>query len=56
MAKPIKNTPVLKGNDLIAFHQEMENSVQICAAVKKKERKRVAKGAKRLMESLTASF
>ena len=56
MAKPIKNTPVLKGDDLIAFHQEMESSMQICIAKKKKERERVNKGAKRLIQSLTFTF
>lgn len=56
MAKPIKNTPVLKGKDLIAFHSEMEKSERISIADKKKERERVAKGAKRLMQSLTFMF
>lgn len=56
MAKPIKNTPVLKGKDLIAFHEEIMKSEQISAAEKKRERERVAKGAKRLMQSLTFMF
>lgn len=56
MAKPIKNTPVLKGEDLIAFHQEIEKSEQISIAEKKRERERVSKGAKRLIQSLTFMF
>lgn len=56
MAKPIKNTPVLKGKDLIAFHEEIMKSEQISVAEKKKERERVAKSAKRLMQSLTFMF
>jgi hypothetical protein len=56
MAKPIKNTPVLKGKDLIAFHEELEKSENISVADRKKERERVAKSAKRLMQSLTFMF
>jgi hypothetical protein len=56
MAKPIKNTPVLKGKDLIAFHAELDKSESIFVAEKKKERERIAKSAKRLMQSLTFAF
>ena len=55
MAKPIKNTPVLKGKDLIAFHRELAKSAQIPIAEKRRERERVANGAKRL-ESLAFVF
>ncbi|MDR0955155.1 MAG: hypothetical protein LBM20_07240 [Rikenellaceae bacterium] len=45
MAKPIKNTPVLKGKNLIAFHEEMEKSEHISVADIEKERKSVAEYA-----------
>ncbi len=56
MAKPIKNTPVLKGKDLIAFYEELEKSERIPVADRKKERERIAKSARRLKQSLTFMF
>lgn len=54
MAKPIKNTPVLKGKDLIAFHAELEKSESISTSEKETERDRVAKNAERLMRLFSA--
>jgi hypothetical protein len=56
MAKPIKNTPVLKGKDLIAFHENMERVANIPAEEKRKERERVEKSAERIIKSLTFAF
>lgn len=43
MAKPIRNTPVLRGKDLVAFHREMARVEALSPAQKRKERERIAK-------------
>jgi hypothetical protein len=56
MARPIKNTPVLKGKDLIAFHENMERVANIPAEEKRKERERVGRSAEGTIKSLTFVF
>jgi hypothetical protein len=55
MAKPIKNTPVLKGKDLIAFYEDMERVANIPLEKKRQERERIEKSAKRLWDSFVGT-
>ena len=48
MAKPIRNTPILFGEDARRFHEEISNLPPI--EERRKEREKVEEGAKRFVE------